>query len=269
MRNRIISTVVLWGVVILALVFLRAHAAVWLIVAVSLLAQRELYHMLKVMGYRPIPALGMVAGLIIVAGSFYFPTVPVTPVAIVIATCGALTRERGGRSVQCLLSTIFGIVYLPFMLQYLVELMELAPNETAGILMGIWVVAVTKFSDVGALLVGLKFGKHKMAPKASPGKTWEGAVGGVTTGCIVGALYVFLVQAYLPDSFAWWKALFAAIPIGIIGVVSDLVESIIKRQAGVKDSGDTIPGIGGVFDLVDSLVLSVPVGYVVIACLLV
>ena len=81
------------------------------------------------------------------------------------------------------------------------------------------------------------------------------------TAVIVSALFAAAVGNWTPSVFSWWKAFIVAIPVGIVAVISDLMESIVKRQAGVKDSGSMIPGIGGMFDLCDSLILSAPVAY--------
>lgn len=129
-----------------------------------------------------------------------------------------------------------------------------------GVYWVVWCSAATKFTDVGALLAGRAFGKNKLWPAVSPGKTWEGCVGGVITSALVGA-----GLAWLFGELGWTlalspaKAALVALPLAILSVPSDLAESIVKRLAAVKDSGNTIPGIGGAYDLVDSLLLTAPV----------
>jgi CDP-diglyceride synthetase len=115
--------------------------------------------------------------------------------------------------------------------------------------------------DVGALLFGLAFGKHKMSPTISPKKTWEGAVGGVLTSAGVGSGLAALLAAYFPPGLTPLMGALIAVPVAILAIVSDLVESVIKRRARTKDAGATIPGIGGMFDLSDSLILTAPLGY--------
>src|SRR5690606_11967985 len=97
----------------------------------------------------------------------------------------------------------------------------------------------------------------------SPKKTWEGAVGGVLISIGIGAGLAQLFAAHLPPLFTPLFAAAVALPIAVLAIVSDLVESIIKRHTNAKDAGATIPGIGGVFDLSDSLILTAPVGFVV------
>jgi phosphatidate cytidylyltransferase len=123
------------------------------------------------------------------------------------------------------------------------------------------VIAVAKFCDVGALLTGLAIGRHKMAPITSPKKTWEGAVGGVIVATGVGALVAWLGRGVLPLAMTPLRGAVLAAPVAAIAIVSDLVESVIKRRAAIKDSGGGIPGIGGIFDLSDSLILAAPLAY--------
>jgi len=167
--------------------------------------------------------------------------------------------------VEALAATLFGLVYVAYMLQYLVRIVTPLPGDaiapTGRLLLFVWLVAVAKFCDVGALLTGLAIGRHRMSPQISPKKTWEGAVGGVVASMLVGAWVAWLARGYLPAHMTPLCAALMAVPIGMAGIVSDLIESVIKRRATIKDSGGLIPGIGGVFDVSDSLILTAPLGY--------
>jgi len=150
------------------------------------------------------------------------------------------------------------------MLQFLVRIALVAtPRPQSGLVLVFWLIAVSKLCDTGALLTGLAIGRHKMAPQISPKKTWEGLTGGVLISVIAGAALAWGCRDYLPPNFTPLIAAVVAFPIAVLGAISDLVESIIKRRAEIKDTGQTIPGIGGVFDLSDSLILTAPVGWVV------
>jgi phosphatidate cytidylyltransferase len=157
------------------------------------------------------------------------------------------------------------LVYVGLLLQYLVRILTPLPADTISadgrLLLCLWLIAVAKFCDVGALLTGLAIGKHKMAPVISPKKTWEGAIGGVLTSMGVGALGAWLARTQFPAGFTPLRGALIAAPVAAVGIVSDLVESVIKRRAASKDSGNVIPGIGGMFDLSDSLLLTAPVAY--------
>jgi phosphatidate cytidylyltransferase len=151
------------------------------------------------------------------------------------------------------------------MLQYLVRIVTPLPGDSilpgGRLVLCVWVVAVAKFCDVGALITGLAIGRHPMAPQISPKKTWEGAVGGVAVAAGIGALVAWLGRSCLPLAMTPSRAAILAVPLAVVAIVSDLLESVFKRRAVIKDSGGAVPGIGGVFDLSDSLILAAPVGY--------
>jgi phosphatidate cytidylyltransferase len=162
-------------------------------------------------------------------------------------------------------STVFGLVYVALLLQYLVRLLTPSNPDPIGaegrLFLCIWLIVAAKLCDTGALLTGLVAGRHPMAPQISPKKTWEGAVGGIVVSMGVSYFFALLFRAHLPPFFTPVHAAALAAPIAAIAIVSDLIESIIKRQAEFKDSGTAIPGIGGIFDVSDSLLLVAPVGY--------
>ena len=144
-----------------------------------------------------------------------------------------------------------------------------------GLFFCLWVLAVAKFSDVGALLVGKMIGRTKMAPSISPGKTVEGLLGGIGTSIGIGILLPWIVQTYHPGWVSFEginlepsSAAVLALPIAIAAVIGDLIASVLKRLANVKDSGGAIPGIGGMLDLTDSLMLAVPTGYFLLVFLI-
>jgi phosphatidate cytidylyltransferase len=112
-------------------------------------------------------------------------------------------------------------------------------------------------SDTGQYFVGRKFGRHKLAPRISPGKTWEGVAGGAAFA-IATACLVFHLSGRSTGFFA---TIFYALSLAAAGIVGDLSESMIKRDAGLKDSSTWMPGFGGVLDMLDSLLVAGPVAY--------
>ncbi len=273
MGKRIFSTFLLWGIIIGCVHFLGTTGAVWLVALVAVLTQREFYQMVHRMGMDPFDRFGMTLGAIIMLAPYYAPILfPLHPemassgtwlaVAVVVFALRILGEREPHNRVETLAWTLFGLLYIPFMLQFMVRIALLpGPSEMSGLLLVIWLIAVSKFCDVGALLSGLAFGKHKMSPTISPKKTWEGAIGGVLTSAGVGAGLAALLSTHYPAGLTPLVAALVAVPIAILAIVSDLVESVIKRRADTKDAGATIPGIGGMFDLSDSLILTAPLGY--------
>lgn len=274
MGKRIFSTVLLWLIIFACLYFFGMRGAIVLTVLVSALTQRELYQMVVRMGHAPFSRLGMLLGAFITLAPVAACPYGTPEIVLAIATVVFAVRIVGERNpenrVESLAWTLFGLVYIPFMFQFLVRILVIrTPDVNTGLALALWLVAVSKFCDVGALLSGLAFGKHKMAPVISPKKTWEGAIGGMLTSAALGAGIVYFCRDhhYFPATFTPLLAAAVAVPIAAIGIVSDLVESVIKRRANTKDSGATIPGIGGIFDLSDSLILTTPVGFLVFSLL--
>ena len=266
MRQRTISTILLWSLVLVCARFLGATGAVWLIAAISVLTLHEFFSLLEHMGFAPFNRLGLVfAAAITLAPRYFEPSITSAEIlafAVVVFSVRIL-GERGPQArVETLSWTLFGLVYVPFMLHYLVRIVLLdQPRPHTGLVLVLWLVAVAKFCDTGALLAGLAFGRHRMAPEISPKKTWVGAAGGLVAALVVGIGLAWGCHAHLPAGFTPLVAAAAAVPIAGVAIVSDLVESIIKRKAEIKDAGHSIPGIGGMFDLSDSLILTAPLGW--------
>ena len=269
MGSRILSTILLWSIVAAVVYFWGPAGGVWLLSIIAVLTLREFFGLMRRLGVEPFDKGGLAAAAIICLGPLYFePYGLSTQVPLALAVILFAIRILGERSSQKRLDslawTLFGVLYIPFMLQFLGRIMLIeSPDAHTGLLLAVWIIAVSKFCDVGALLTGLAIGRHKMAPEISPKKTWEGAAGGVLTSMAIGAGIAYGGASILPAGFTPWLAALIALPVAVLAIVSDLVESIIKRQANAKDAGTTIPGIGGVFDLSDSLILTSPIGYLV------
>lgn len=147
----------------------------------------------------------------------------------------------------------FGYLYLGLCNAHLLLLMAL-PRGRIWLLL---LTAITVASDTTAFYTGSKFGKHKLSPAISPGKTWEGFAGGLA-GSLAAALLVW--HFFLPEQGLVWIS-FLALLLSCLGAAGDLSESVIKRAFGVKDSGSLLPGHGGLLDRIDSLLLTAPVLY--------
>jgi phosphatidate cytidylyltransferase len=268
--KRIFSTVLLWLILFAVLWFFRTAGAVAAIVAVSVLTLREFYKLTAAAGDAPFARLGLLFGGLITLSPwaearFHLPAHPLLALAAIVFSMRILSERTPEKRLEALSSTLFGLVYVSLLLQYLVRIVTPLPGDTirpdGRLVLCLWVVGVAKFCDVGALLAGMAFGRHAMAPGISPKKTWEGACGGVVVAMGVGALVFWLGGPVLPDEMTPLRGALLAAPLAAVAIVSDLIESVIKRRASLKDSGGGVPGIGGIFDLTDSLILAAPVGY--------
>ncbi len=155
--------------------------------------------------------------------------------------------------------TFFGAVYTGMLLASAMLLRPQLSEPWGGVAVLIIFVSVW-INDSFAYLVGSRFGKHKMVPKISPKKSWEGFAGG-----LVGSMLVWLLFLAVPGvDMSWWQALLCGIVCGLMSVVGDLVESRIKRNYGVKDSGKIMPGHGGLLDRMDSLLFAIPTAVILL-----
>lgn len=155
-----------------------------------------------------------------------------------------------------------GMLYIGWLLSYLVAL-RLEPGTNAYPNLGRDFVFLTLFvtfgSDTAAYFIGKAIGKHKLAPKISPGKTWEGTIAGVLGAAIVGWLFTLSTPLQLP--LTWWQAILLGVLVSVFGQLGDLAESLLKRNCDVKDSGGLMPGHGGLLDRLDSILFAGVVVY--------
>ena len=278
MRDRILSTVGLWTVVFLVIwvggfFSLREQLAFILLAALICAAQWEFYRLASAMPGVAAPRMsGVVAGGALLFALFFVAPENVRaspPLALAALGFGAhlLTLLRRPGQPPAFLRhfpTTYGLLYLPLMLSPLIAIARMADGQLlnrqeSGLHYVVWVFVATKFTDVGGLLIGVPFGKHKLAPGISPGKSWEGCLGGLAFSALASAGFAAAVNAWGDVQFMIpWKAGLLALPLALLSIPSDLVESVFKRLAGAKDSGATIPGIGGALDLIDSMVLTSP-----------
>jgi len=166
-------------------------------------------------------------------------------------------RENSGVIVD-ISTTLFGILYVSWFLSFLIKIKYLP--EGIGLLSA--VLLITKLGDIGAYLIGTRFGKNPLIPRISPNKSVEGSLGGLLFS-VLGAL---IAKPFV--NFSYPHLLFIGILLGIIGQFGDLSESLIKRDCQVKDSGNILPGMGGILDQLDSLLFTAPVFYFYLSIIL-
>ncbi len=224
----------------------------------------EFYKMMEAKGLRPYKWIGMLSGgalpwyLFFRQGMYANVLLTVTFIAVMIAE---LLRKEKGHAVYHISVTIFGVLYVSWLGSHLMLLRELpiiaGLDYSFGYTFVIIVFALTWCYDTGAYTFGRMFGKHKLFPSISPGKTIEGAIGG-TFLSIAGILVVRMV---MDARLGIVEAIILAIAASTIGQLGDLVESMIKRDAKLKDSASSIPGHGGILDRFDSLLFTAPLIY--------
>ncbi len=162
------------------------------------------------------------------------------------------TRRDSSQALASVAVTLFGVLYIAWLFSFFIQL-KFMPQ---GAFLVSFVILVTKMGDVGAYLVGSLIGKHSLILRISPNKTVEGMLGGL----IFSILSAVLSKYYLP-SFPIGHLIVLGLFLGVLAQVGDLAESLLKRDCGVKDSGAILPGFGGMFDLIDSLLFTAPIFY--------
>lgn len=256
--------------------FGRNYGVVALATVVSMLTLREFYILMRGCGYTPFDKLGILCGGLITFApvlelQFGLPAHFLLPFAVVIFSIRLLGERTPENRVESLCATLFGLVYVALLLQYFVRIALPLPTDmipaSGRLVLCLWVVAATKFCDMGGLLTGMAIGRHKMSPQISPKKTWEGAIGGTLASVAIGAVIAWLGHDVLPVRMTPLVGALMALPIALLGIVGDLIESAIKRRANIKDSAAIIPAMGGFFDMSDSLILTGPVGFFLISLL--
>jgi phosphatidate cytidylyltransferase len=279
----LLGVLLVGGVAALAWLDLHAHLpGMWLFplaMLVGLGAAHEMATLLAKAGYQPLPGV-IYGGSLLVIGSntiplFVLPQLddqpterlgwPLMAFALVMlwAFVGEMSRYRKPGGVTSNIAVgMLAVAYVGLLLSLVVQLRALGGHVT-GMMNLLALIAVVKAADIGAYTVGRLFGRHKMAPVLSPGKTIEGAIGAFVFACLAAYLAFTYLPVWLecnqPKQPLGW--LLYGLVVGAAGMLGDLAESLLKRDLGSKDSSTWMPGFGGVLDLIDSIIFAAPVAY--------
>lgn len=231
-------------------------------------ATLELSRIFAAENVRPYLSVATIGSALIVLHAFctqfdFFKPVAASTLAFIIVMVplfAALRRAMAKETHEAIVrmaGSVLSTLYLGGLAWFLVALrVKDSPRFHGSTMVILMILLVVKFTDIGAFFGGKALGKHKLIPWLSPGKTWEGLFFGLITAGVIGALCAGRIS-----SLIWWKGFLFGVVIGGIGQLGDLLESLMKRDAEVKDSGSLIPGFGGVLDVIDSPLLAAPVAY--------
>jgi phosphatidate cytidylyltransferase len=266
----------MWLIALLVIFSANAFFFLLLVSLLGLAGLWEYFQMIEQSGMRCFKAFGLICGAAYFIGSFAFfhlngygSAYDFEMVVLVIFLFGVFARQMFRPTtkqapLETMAYTLFGILYVAWLFNFLTKIVYVTPRASTGATTGqfyvLYLVVVTKFSDMGGYLVGSRIGRHQMMPHISASKTWEGFAGSLAFA-IIGS---YLLISIIPDRLAKLNYLHGTVLgllIGVAAVVGDLGESIVKRSTGVKDSGTVLPGIGGIMDLIDSLLFTGPLLY--------
>ena len=259
--RRVITSLAVAAVVVVIIFIMPNWAFCLLTVAFIAPALYEFFSIVEKKGIFVYKYFGVTAGVIIPFATYLHlgeGHANLEPFFIVIACLFTLVlqfirREKTKDHLTSVAVTLFALFYISWFLSFLIKIKYLPGG--ASLLM--FLILVTKTGDVGAYFIGRKFGKTPLIPRISPSKTKEGALGGLAASFLT----AFLCKVFHLVDFSYQHVLLLGFLLGIIGEVGDLAESLFKRDFDVKDSGTNLPGLGGVLDVVDSLLFTAPIFY--------
>lgn len=243
------------------------------VVLVTLIGVHEFYHLLEAKGAHPLRGFGFVAAgalpLVFYFGGDYQATVLMSFVLLGMLVAQLFKRDQIGESLASVSGTFFGVFYVGWLLSHVISLRHFQPAAAVdaadvGAYFLFVTLGITICSDAGAYFIGSRYGRRPLAPRISPRKTLEGAFGALACGLLTAAGCKLVFGLVAPELSAWpgWGVTLAlALLVSGAGIVGDLVESLLKRDARVKDTGALLPGSGGVLDRIDSSLLAIPVMY--------
>ncbi|MBL7165239.1 MAG: phosphatidate cytidylyltransferase [Dehalococcoidales bacterium] len=269
LKKRVITTLVIIPLPVAAIWFGEPWFTA-LMAVVAVLGVMEFYRLAVASRASPLACIGVVLTLLFIVSrnpnllSFLAPRfdpgllIPLLlMLAIALPMLWLLIRPRTGTAFVNWAWTLGGILYVGWLLSHLVSLRGM----TDGMNWVFLVILANAASDTTAFFIGRSFGRHRLAPRISPNKTWEGALAGVVGAMVFSLLFTAprLFAATNPlyvEGFIYWQALSLGLLVSVFGQLGDLAESLLKRHAGVKDSGGLLPGHGGILDRMDSIIFA-------------
>jgi len=278
--RRLLSFVILWTIVLSAMFSsnkaLSDYVFLFIMVFLVITGTAEFYGIAAKRDLVCFEGWGVLGAVLLIVGTFLNLTGKIgttgSPARVndfetsflILFVLGLCLRQFFSKSntagMLAIATTLFGLMYVAWLLNFIQKINFFFPNTIEGHYFLLYFILVTKFSDSGAYVVGSLIGKHKMIPRVSPGKTWEGFGGAIVGSVLASVVFVY----YLGNKMTGMNqvhAIILGVLLALAAVVGDLIESIFKREAGVKDSGRFFPGIGGILDLLDSLLFNAPLMY--------
>ena len=273
MKTRTITGLAYALLAVTALLLIRSPMLLCLIVGFSVLAAHEICHAAQIENKALIAVSMIVAGIVppmleywtLIRARIHIPAYPLLLGYGIVLLALMLAQFEKTRFVHVFFA-LFASLALPGALTCIVLLRDSMPDKNLAVWLVFFVMCSAWLTDVFALFTGVKLGKHKMAPRVSPKKTWEGAVGGVAGSTLVNIGFALLFNHFFLENYRinLLAVVVLSLLVGAASMVGDLAASVLKRNYGVKDFGKFFPGHGGVMDRFDSLLLAAPFLYALV-----
>jgi phosphatidate cytidylyltransferase len=253
------------------------------VIGIGLLAQREFYGLIEDKGAHALKSVGLAFGAAVMLAAYFgneYHAMMLMTASLLVLMVAQLGKNEIHEAMAGLSGTFFGVFYVGWLLSHAVLvrqfhqgaashydpilLVTLRVTPDTGIYLMMYALVTIVACDAGAYFAGRAWGNRKLAPKISPNKSVEGALGGIIFGTFCGLGTKLFFDTFFPDLSAampWSVALSFALVLCVVGIIGDLVESLLKRDAKVKDTGRLLPGMGGVLDRIDAPLLGLPALY--------
>ncbi len=277
--HRSVSTMALWTAILAAMFsgnrFISDGVFLLLIAFLALAGLVEFYGLAQKRGLACFKISGVIGGVLLMVGTFlnvtgHLGTANGSPARVndfetgflilfVLGLClRQLLAKENSAGLTAIAVTLLGLMYVPWLLNFIQKIFFFPGVEGKFFLL--YFILLTKFSDMGAYVVGSLIGRHKLIPRISPGKTWEGFFGAIAVSTGASLVFVHFLGGHMAGMNAR-HAIVLGVILSITAVIGDLIESLFKRECGAKDSGKVLPGIGGILDLLDSILFNAPIMY--------
>jgi len=275
---------------ILAAYYLQPLGVWFVLITISSFAQYEFYTMVNMAGVPVFRLIGILCGGAMITATFCTigPTSEEIARAyrweqlvmvgiLIVIFLRQFPQKFNDKPIATIGCTLLGIWYVPFLFNYFTRLVYVWNSAAlsqeisdTGRMLVFYLVLVVKMTDTGAYTVGRLIGKHKLIPRISPAKTWEGFFGGILFAVVASCVFALITHYKIGElNFPLSQAVILGAVLALSGTAGDLFESLLKRSAGAKDSGNALPGMGGLLDVLDSLLFGAPVLYVYVRLVLV
>jgi phosphatidate cytidylyltransferase len=287
LKKRLITGILLIASLLLIAFALPPLGILLVLALVSALGQLEFYGMMNRAGIPVFRFMGLTCGTLLILGTGLImgplAGLGISParweqVVLVTGLTAILLRQfpqkHNLQPLQTIGCSLLGLWYVPYLFNYFTRLVmideqvwTLAPLGSTGRTLGLYILLVVKSGDMGAYFTGSRWGKRRLFPRISPNKTWEGFIGGTVASVSSSVLFKLAIGGQFGRFLlSTGDAVVLGLLLSCAGVLGDLFESLVKRASRVKDSGGIIPGMGGILDIVDSLLFGLPLlyGYVLL-----
>jgi phosphatidate cytidylyltransferase len=261
-KDRVISSIIM--ILLITGAIFNDWVTLFVVLALTVGGLYEFFYLINKKGIPIYSYTGILIGVLIPLSTYFGfePTKGWELLFFVLVLFGIfvlqLSRKDNNNAIVGISCTMFGVLYVSWLFSFLIKIRFLIPGIEGIKLLG-FILVITKAGDMGALIVGSRFGKQPLLPRVSPNKTVEGSIGSFLFSMIA----AFLTKSWIPAEleFSTMHIIFLGAFFGGLGQLGDISESLIKRDCNVKDSGKMLPGLGGVLDSIDSILFSAPAFY--------